>query len=155
MGKCRWNWPSNSDWEQGIVTPSPSGSLSQGARWVLAAEIGQPNLKYITRLALVNSIRISKNFAWHRCLWDVINFSIQSGFCTKLAARTNENKAYTLGGPLGAPHCCGSLAAAVNFQYKPPWIEKLITSKRQWFQEFFLYILIEFTKANLMMYFKL
>jgi len=75
----------------------------------------------INRLVFVNSIRIFKNFAWHHCRLDVINFSIQSGLIRKLAAATNENKALSLsqGGaktfhtrPFRAPHPWGSLGSA-------------------------------------------
>ena len=113
------------------------------------------NLKYIIRFALVNSIRIYKKNSWNHCRLDVINFSIHGGLYWKLTAAANEPQQW--GAPKGPPRVGAlfSLVLAANFVQKPLWIEKLITSQRQRCQAKFLLILIEFTKANLVMYFKL
>ena len=58
-------------------------------------------LKYITRFALANFIRINKNSSWLHCRLDVINFWIHGGLYRKLTAATNEPQQW--GAPKGPP----------------------------------------------------
>ena len=82
-------------------------------------------LKYITRFALANLIRIYKNSSWLHCRLDVINFWIHGGLYRKLTAATNEPQQW--GVPqrpprVGGPTCDKEsallpLVPAANFVY--------------------------------------